>query len=241
MRPPLASLPESDNANYAGVYVSGPLTGRLCVLDHEESTDIAPAYRSVRSFLAANIAAGEADRGWSEMDADYPEVVPSPHADLAADDWAAVQALHPLFEAADDRDDRGRWEREHYAFSIMALTPFAHTSTLYRFVNDGDMHIQAYACRILGQRRLEEAVPLLADVAERGTHNGRIAALDALGEIGTSACLTRVLHLIAVLPPGWEMHLADALKGCGCDTAHDAGQWRYRLPGSEQWAPLQLG
>jgi len=39
-----------DNSNYAGLYITGPLAGKVCWIDHGE-IDPTPVYASVRSFL----------------------------------------------------------------------------------------------------------------------------------------------------------------------------------------------
>src|SRR5947209_13662438 len=40
----------NDESDYAGMYVAGPLLGRVCVLSHEEE-DLTPRWRSVHAFM----------------------------------------------------------------------------------------------------------------------------------------------------------------------------------------------
>ncbi len=206
-----------DNSNYAGFYVTGPLRGRLCYIDHEE-TDLSPVYRSLRSFLEAMLAAMDEGCDWPDLPTDYPAYRPTAKPEEAQHDWAAAQALRPLLEGAED--DR---ERQYAAFCIMALAPFEQTEALLGFLWDDDMWVQERCCAILGRRKYDPAVPQLAEVAIRGGHNGRGAAIKALGAIASEASLAQLLQLIGKLPPGYAGYLGRALQGCGCEVSHSGG------------------
>lgn len=235
-----------DNSNYAGVYVRGPLNGRVCFLNHEDSTDIAPSYRSVSSFLAANLSGirqGSNELDWREMGTDYPVCRPAESAkakNAIEQDAIVARSIQRLLEDTPKSTDHEQWERTHYAFCIMALLPFEDTATLFGFARDEDMFIQGRACEILGCRRVKEAVPLLADIASHGSQNGQISAIKALGEIGTEECLKHLIHLVDTLPIGWEVHLAYALEGCGCEKTCKGSTWYYRLPNTGQWVEILL-
>jgi hypothetical protein len=248
----LSAFWSDDSSNYVGLYLTGPLRGYACFLKHEESNDIAPGYHSVVSFLQASMQAAEHGLGWFEMQTEYPVCDRNTAASYIAEDSKVLQSLHGLLNAGQtamdnslpDSESRGNWqerlELEHYAFCIMALLPFEHTSTLYDFVQNKDMYIQERACEILGCRRDENAISLLAEVATHGTHNGQLAAIRALGQIGTRECLAQIRRLIELLPDGYEPHIAGALEGCGCEVTHEGGQWLYRLPDTPDWVPITL-
>ncbi len=56
-----------ENSNYAGVYLQGPLTGRVCLLAHDSDIDQTPRWRSVRGFLAFLAAEEAVGRSWYEQ------------------------------------------------------------------------------------------------------------------------------------------------------------------------------
>ena len=81
-----------DNSNYAGLYVEGPLPGRVFVIDHDE-VDLSPVYRSAHSFHEVMLDAAAGGLDWYEMPTDYPvdrgvstpEVRPASAAERHAD------------------------------------------------------------------------------------------------------------------------------------------------------------
>lgn len=174
-----------DNSNYAGLYVAGPMEGRVCFINHEEQ-DLSPVYRSLLSFLDTLLVGIEAEADWYEFPRDYPALEPLTPEDAAAD-WTAAQMLRPLFEAAEDDQ-----KRINYAHCIMALTPPAHTDTLTAYTVDADFYIQERACEILGKRKYEPAIGRLAEVAAMTIPNAPLLARQALAEIGTPEALSRL-------------------------------------------------
>jgi hypothetical protein len=227
-----------DQSNYAALYVVGPLAGRVCVLDHD-GPDPTPAYRSVASFLHALAAAGI--RGFSSDRtpfSDYPALGPVGAAD-SREDAEATWALWPLLEAA-VRDS----EREQYAYAIIVLTPYEQTNALLPFTEDEDFYIVEKACDVLGLRRWEPAVNRLAEVALRGISNGRVAAIRALGRIGTGEALGELVRVHEALPAreanGWLWLFKGALAACGCEV-DDSNKldMRYRVPGGKDWKSLR--
>jgi hypothetical protein len=79
-----------DNGNYAGVFASGQLAGRVFRIDHE-GTSPEPCWRSIESFYDALSDGRDAGLDWSDLATDYPR-----HAtDLApADDALASDSTH---------------------------------------------------------------------------------------------------------------------------------------------------
>jgi hypothetical protein len=167
-----------EQSNYAGLYVDGPLQGRVCIEQHDDH-DLSPRFRSPRSFLAVVARAATEEREIEEQDFDYTRQGPVDQGDERAD-WLAAQALRRLYESS-TRDEG----RQDYAFAIMALTPLAYTDTLIAFLDDEDLWIPERAAEVLGARKFEPAIEKLFEVARRGKANGALAARQALESIGT--------------------------------------------------------
>ena len=194
-----------DNSNYAGLYVLGPLLGKVCFINHEE-TDLSPVYASLPSFLAVMASSQPEALDWYQFPREYPAAGPSKNPQAARQDWEIVQSFRPLYEAAEDE------ERTYYAFCMMALMPFEQTASLLAFTHDEYMYIQERACQILGLRRYEGAVERLAEVARAGKHNGRMAAIIALGKIGSPEAHGHLQALRTLLPEGYRAYLTGALR-----------------------------
>lgn len=65
-----------------------------------------------------------------------------------------------------------------------------------------------------------------------------MAAVRALGMIGTPECLSALTGLIEDFV-GCSPYLADALKGCGCEIRRKGAEWHYRLPNQEHWQVIR--
>jgi hypothetical protein len=220
-----------DNSNYAGVYATGPLKGKVCFLDHE-SPDYAPAFRSVESFLEELLHAIKSGHDWYEMTADYPSTNEAKPQEVI-EDWELVKSIRPNYEHAANDDQRAYW-----AMCIMALTPPAHTATLMEFLDVDDIWIPERACQILGSRKFEPAIEKFVALARAGKANSGIASLMALGKVGTLQCRELLISLAGELRPGVSIYIAKALEECGCEVGHTDGNWRYRLPESDKWVQL---
>jgi hypothetical protein len=179
------------NSDYAGVYLSGSLAGKVCLYDHEDP-NFAPRFRSVANFcdwynryLAALNAMETPDdlHSWhnDNVSADYPLLEDAPETDAA--DLALAQELTTQFNAITDRSYETRRYRHYLGFSAMNLLPFSASNRLLEFTYNDDMWIQARACELLGKRRYLAAIPRLAEVVQEGTHNGRLAADYALKQM----------------------------------------------------------
>lgn len=192
-----------DQSNYAGLYLAGPLAGKVCFVSHDE-TDLSPVYASLASFLNAMQDARPQGLDWFRFRRDYPALGPSGDPASAARDREIAESFQPLYEAAEDD------ERVYYAFCRMALTPFEDTDTLLAMTRDEDDYIQERACQILGLRRSAPAIDRLAEVARDGRHNSRMAAIRALGRIGTPAARSRLEELRSLLPEGYHAYIPAA-------------------------------
>ncbi len=183
-----------DNSNYAGLYITGPLAGKVCWIDHSE-IDPTPVYASVRSFLRTQWEALSEEIDWGEFPRDYPALQPSSDPERIAQDEQILQTLWPLYEVSEED------ERIYNAYCILALTPFEQIDTLLAFTYDADSEIQARVCDILGQRRYEPAIDRIVEIVRHGAYpNDPGAAIRALGNIGSEAARARLLELSITLP-----------------------------------------
>jgi hypothetical protein len=164
-----------DNSNYAGVFASGPLGGRVFKIDHDEIRP-EPCWRSVESFYDALLDARDAELDWSELATDYPR---DPTEQSRADDALASR----LFTLHQEQPDSPAGERAIY--QALALSSATHAQQVMSFLQSDDMWIQERAVEILGHWRWQPAIAAISDVVRNGHHNGRVAGIHALKRIGS--------------------------------------------------------
>ena len=166
-----------EQSNYIGLYYAGPLSYRICYLNHEE-TDVSPGFRNVGSFIQELEQRPDAD--WYELNKDYPAADSTqPTTEELAADLKSRDELLAIIEGVEIDDDR----RCQFLYSLMALTPYSHLDTLLRYLDDEDMYVQERACEIFGFYQYTPAVEQLKIVAEHGLPNGKRAAKRALSQI----------------------------------------------------------
>lgn len=164
-----------DNSNYIGLYYDGPLSYKVCYINHEE-TDISPGFRNVESFIRE--LEKNPDYDWFDLRKDYPAEC-NINNEWIEDDLKSIDGINSILEDASIDDD----QRCQYLLSIMALTPYQHLNMLLGYLDDEDMYVQERACEILGYHRYEPASEKLQEVLNHGTHNGKLAAKIALSKI----------------------------------------------------------
>lgn len=134
-----------------GVHLSGPLSGHVFVLD-AASQSLVPRWRSVVEFLDALLSAAQ-DGAVDALDEEsVPRSLPTTAPDAAhdADDWALAQRLGATVR---DRDDH----RDEALLAAMALTPYAQSQALERYLDGADPELVVHAVEQLGARRWEPA------------------------------------------------------------------------------------
>jgi len=173
-----------DNSNYAGVFASGQLAGRIFRIDHEEVRP-EPCWRSVESFYDALLDGRDAGLDWWSLATDYPRQA----TDRAPADDALASRLFELH-----REQPGSAAGQRAVFQALALSsPATHEAEVVSLLRSDDMWIQERAVQILGHWRCEAAVPNIVEVARHGQHNGRTAGIGALKRIGSPDAQT-ALH-----------------------------------------------
>lgn len=189
-----------DESNYAGLYVSGPAAGRICLIDHEEP-DTSPVCRSLAVFYQALRVAAEAGQDAYELREAMGEPASEGTAEEQAADLALAEHYFAQYAAVTDPD-----QQQSHAFAGMQLLPKSETHRLLDWLRSDDMWIQERACTLLGRRGYTEAIPALAEVARTGKHNGRVAALTVLRDFGAPA-RDEVTRLRKELEPQWLTYL----------------------------------
>jgi len=165
-----------DNSNYVGVYMLGPLTGKVCFIDHEE-IDLSPVYPYVQTIIKALLESPESD--WYELPRYYPCSKENTDKLQLKQDVQTINELKNLLK----NDELNEAKRTQYLFSIMALTPRAQLHEILPLLDGSDMWVQERAAEILGFHRYVPASEKLNWVKEHGQHNGKLAAELALKRI----------------------------------------------------------
>jgi hypothetical protein len=185
----IAWLWTDDNSNYVGVYTSGPLEGWWVKLDHEEPM-LAPAWRSVASFLERLLDSAPGTARGDDVAADIPTIprdVPAREddPDHVARDRAIARSLTELYEKCDAGDVEQEDLRRLYACCAMALTPARDVESLNGFLRDDDMWTPETAVRSLEFRNYRGPIGDLERLAREGHANGDSAALRLLVRMRT--------------------------------------------------------
>ncbi len=191
-----------DNSNWVGLFVFGPLVGKLTILDHDEPSG-APRFASLESFLEKLVAAADEGRDWPDMRTDYPL---APDADRAlVDDAASLSARYAkeMFSAADPvarnlAGDIALHLADPRSGDIVRELMAAPASSPYV------PFLRAVAFRVAAVHRRAEWAPELAAHAgaarERGEYTTWLRALEALIAIDDGP---EVAALEAAAPRNW--------------------------------------
>lgn len=190
----------AEGRQFAGVFVTGPLTGRVHLLEYDCGSP-EPRWSSVESFYDALFDVGEGeDKDWSDMRCDYPRqgAVPA----INPDDDELAEYYFDLYQRDPDGEDAQTW-----AFRALAMSAQKHAQLVLTLLDSEDMWIQERAARTLGGWSWDGAVKHLAKVARHGTHNGQIAAIGALRDMRTDQSQQVIAELRQELPSHWRPHL----------------------------------
>jgi hypothetical protein len=193
-----------DNSNYAGVFLRGPLEGRVFTLDHEEPSP-APVFVSVESFYSAMLEAADQARANGEsiddhaLKPDYPRRTSSDPS-RPDDDDVARRLLSSYWAQPGEPDG------ERAAFQGIALSSNDDNELLVELFSVDDMFVAEAAARTVGLRRWSPAVPALAQLARGNLQNGRLAAILALKAIGDRPARQALEALRRELPSSYELY-----------------------------------
>lgn len=218
-----------DNSNYACLYISGKLQGMVCFLDHEEP-DIAPRYHSLNTFYLQLLEGAQLGITWNEMKTDFPMMTESENEAQIA---LLAQAFIQEYQETSDED-----RQVYLATCAINLTHPSLAHTLLLFLQAENMWVQEKACQYFGAINYVPAIPLLANIAQTGTHNGQIAAITALGFIPHPEARNELISIRKGIDEAMKIYLAGALKNQGYQTKREETIWYYRENAEKQWDTL---
>ncbi|MEW6280093.1 MAG: HEAT repeat domain-containing protein [Candidatus Eremiobacterota bacterium] len=199
---------------YAGIYLDGPLRGKIFILS-DETVTWSPTHRSLESFLTHLLE----PVGEDVMD-DYP---------LPA--RAEPEAVQGLLRLAQERPE----ERVQWLWAAMAMVPRHDARQLIDFLDDPDPEVQEQAAYLLGEAGCADAVAALRQRFPGLEFQPGVQALLSIGRVGTPEAQDALLAHVGKLPPEYTPFLGRALECCGFEITIQDG-WAYRNGGD--WVRL---
>jgi len=188
-----------DGSNWAGVFVEGPLIGKLTLLDHDE-TSRAPRFRDTRSFAVRLAEAGRAELSWSKMPTDYPLAAACEPA-LAAEALPLAIAYLDDYRAAVEVDDALL-----AAEVAVHLLPPTEWAALRELLSSPHQFVRYLAVGVAGHQKQRRLVPDLVAIAraarDADNYGHWSAAVKALVAINAEA---EVDTLVAAADPRWPI------------------------------------
>ncbi|MDP9765363.1 SMI1/KNR4 family protein [Deinococcus enclensis] len=168
-----------DHGNYAFVYLTGPLQGKVGLNDHDDPSG-EPVFRSVPSFLMHLMASGNRRMAWEfrGMSRDYPARLDRHAPSELASDRALSAHYRRVWAESADPD-----ERLFAVRTAITLLPHQDSNQILPFVREAEPGVAGFACAELGLREWAPAIPTLHQVALDGPADARAPATMALGLI----------------------------------------------------------
>jgi len=194
-----------DNSNYAGVFVEGPLVGKVCYLDHDEPDEVA-RFRTVQRFFEGCLRIREGQdeaRDWYELATDYPARSLSPEEERS--DGALADEMRRRLDGADGE------EYARIALHVVQLTPPSRTAELMELLHSQSPWVQERACQMMGLRDHAPAIEVLeAIVRADKANNPVIASIYALGRMSDPRA-REVLVALEKDHPDFDIYFDEAL------------------------------
>jgi len=240
---PIPLIPElkifwmDQDGNYMGIFVAGPMLGRLALVGHDSSIDCAPLYRGLDTFIEAiKVGIKTPDNEWPYQ-VDYPNTGDELQADASTVDIESdVECLKQVESSAALAQDPFR--KRFLNSCIISLTPKQYAARIVPMLNNADYHVCSRACLLLGYYQFDEACGKLVQIAADIRNPARFGAIDGLGLMRTKTSQEALLKLIrdGMQLPG---NITTALKRHGLDaffnknysnTGQTIIEWHVRIP-----------
>jgi hypothetical protein len=173
-----------DSSNWAGIFVTGPLVGKVLLLDHDEPIQ-APRFRSLEHFVERLVGASGDYPDWADMRTDYP-LTAQADADMAAEALPLAHNYLDQYHAAVDAGDVEAAIRA--AEMAMYLLPPTEWAVLRALLRSPYQYVRWTALRMAAVQQTRDLVPDIVAYARAARADGNDthwwSALTALTEIG---------------------------------------------------------
>ena len=179
-----------DNSNWVGIFVEGPLCGKLTILDHDLGSN-APRFSDLASFLEKLLAAADRGQPWEQMSSDYPLSAASAGALI---DEARPLATYYLAEYHTAQDLR---TRNVAADTALHLTDPRQGDTVSVLLASPSPFVRHIALQIAAVHQRIEWAPLLEAFAyaaiKQNDYGAWTHAVKALAALGATPALDALL------------------------------------------------
>lgn len=223
-----------DDDEMLALCTRGPMIGMVARIDSED-LDLAPIFRNPTSLHRAY--EGLDSEGCPKLD--FPIAI-----DQQVDGAERQRYLDIVAELEAELGECDKVEYEEYwrhlAITTLVLSPPGETERLRRFLADDDPWVKETACIVAGLQRDEGTLDALVGAATEHEDNGTIAAIGALGAMGSTAAREALIAASVRIPATYALHVAGALAKLGCEVRRSSADQRvfeYRVDGSP-WAPV---
>ena len=205
-RSPLMQIPElkilwmDAESNFMGIFVTGPMMGRLALIGHDTNIDCAPLYRDFEKFVKV------LTEGFENLEEEWPYPVDYPNTgdELKTDgrevdierDMACASELEALAASTDDLF------RKRFLYScVCSLVPKEYAAQLVLMLESRDFHVCGRACSMLGYYQFDAACPRMAQIALDANNPARFCAVDGIGLMGTKSSRKILVDLVRIGVP----------------------------------------
>lgn len=222
------------NDNYAGLYIDGPLAGKINFYNHEDE-DPAPLFRSIESFYKGTLNDLLADKpkGWIYIEGDYPvygEISPS---DAAADLATALSCVDYANTNLSKLEFRSL---EGWRSCAVALMPPEET---WRLLSEMKGYsITTKIMRLIAKRRYTPATDAIVTWLHHQIDSIEREPLYALRDIGNMQSGQALITFFQQHTQRLTETIAKSLKNCGYEVREVDGGYEYLAPNETTWRKL---
>jgi hypothetical protein len=164
-----------DGSNWVGVFVRGPLKGKLTILDHD-APEVWPRFSGLSSFIDKLVEAGRRDDDWPDIDTDYP-LRPDSDAALIADAGPLAHRYLDRYRTATIVEKAVR-----AATTALHLLPPAHESVLSELLRSPLQYVRYMTLEVAGLHRATALVPDILAYGQAARRRGNFAHWSRAGK-----------------------------------------------------------
>ena len=181
--PEICLLWEDGNSNYAGVYYTGMMRGKVMFFSHDELWD-APIFRNIASFVQS-VKTGATESLMNEYLSNLPYNGDYPAKLLSEQEKEEHLALAKVYlEQLRGEDDDIDFQ---FALKAFYLMPAENLDLLFPLLKSGNMYIEQDIPEVFAFHNYRRALPLLKEAAENGSIHLSRSAKRAVAKMGGPA------------------------------------------------------